>query len=89
MCKSAYGLVFIGGSLIDCFNAETPPLDPSLVLRIFYQMARGVAYLHAQTPPITHRDIKVGIQPTHHWCSKLYLHDRFRLRTSLLATIIR
>ncbi|KAH8385118.1 hypothetical protein KR200_005673 [Drosophila serrata] len=48
-----------GGSLIDCFNADTPAYDPSLVLRIFYQMARSVAYLHAQAPPITHRDIKI------------------------------
>uniref|UniRef100_A0A0K8VGN7 Cyclin-G-associated kinase n=1 Tax=Bactrocera latifrons TaxID=174628 RepID=A0A0K8VGN7_BACLA len=45
-----------GGSLIDCLNV---PFDPALVLRIFYQASRAVAHMHTQTPPISHRDIKI------------------------------
>ncbi|XP_054731167.1 cyclin-G-associated kinase [Anastrepha obliqua] len=45
-----------GGSLIDCLNT---PLDPALVLRVFYQASRAVVHMHTQTPPITHRDIKI------------------------------
>ncbi|ALC46161.1 aux [Drosophila busckii] len=48
-----------GGSLVDCFKLDNAPLDPPVVLRIFYQMARAVAHMHAQTPPIAHRDIKI------------------------------
>lgn len=47
-----------GGSLIDCMNVS---FDPALVLRIFYQASRAVAHMHIQTPPISHRDIKVLI----------------------------
>lgn len=52
--------LLIGGSLVDCFRVNNAPLDPPVVLRIFYQMARAVAHMHTQTPPIAHRDIKVG-----------------------------
>ncbi|XP_034485257.1 cyclin-G-associated kinase [Drosophila innubila] len=48
-----------GGSLIDCFRMDNSPLDPPVILRIFYQMARAVAHMHTQTPPIAHRDIKI------------------------------
>ncbi|XP_016990023.1 cyclin-G-associated kinase [Drosophila rhopaloa] len=48
-----------GGSLVDCFRANNAAIDPPLVLRIFYQMARAVACLHAQSPSIAHRDIKI------------------------------
>uniref|UniRef100_A0A1L8DMS9 Cyclin-G-associated kinase n=1 Tax=Nyssomyia neivai TaxID=330878 RepID=A0A1L8DMS9_9DIPT len=45
-----------GGSLVDCLQQ---PLDPTTVLRVFYQAARAVKHLHSQHPPITHRDIKI------------------------------
>ncbi|XP_036324600.1 cyclin-G-associated kinase [Rhagoletis pomonella] len=45
-----------GGSLIDCLNAS---LEPALVLRVFYQACRAVAHMHSQSPPMTHRDIKI------------------------------
>ncbi|XP_034117505.1 cyclin-G-associated kinase [Drosophila albomicans] len=48
-----------GGSLVDCFRVDNAPLDPPVILRIFYQMARAVAHMHTQTPPIAHRDIKI------------------------------
>ncbi|XP_039489806.1 cyclin-G-associated kinase [Drosophila santomea] len=48
-----------GGSLVDCLRTNNAPIDPTCVLRIFYQMARAVASLHAQSPPIAHRDIKI------------------------------
>lgn len=48
-----------GGSLVDCFRVDNSALDPPVILRIFYQMARAVAHMHTQSPPIAHRDIKV------------------------------
>ncbi|XP_075146704.1 cyclin-G-associated kinase [Haematobia irritans] len=45
-----------GGSLIDCLGTS---LDPSLILRIFYQAVKAVAHMHSQSPPIVHRDIKI------------------------------
>lgn len=49
---------FAGGSLIDCLGSA---LEPELVLRIFYQATKAVGHMHAQSPPITHRDIKVCV----------------------------
>ncbi|EDV92666.1 cyclin-G-associated kinase [Drosophila grimshawi] len=48
-----------GGSLVDCFRVDNTSLDPPVILRIFYQMARAVAHMHTQSPPIAHRDIKI------------------------------
>ncbi|XP_023165269.2 cyclin-G-associated kinase [Drosophila hydei] len=48
-----------GGSLVDCFRVDNSALDPPVILRIFYQMARAVAHMHTQSPPIAHRDIKI------------------------------
>ncbi|BFF88896.1 cyclin-G-associated kinase [Drosophila madeirensis] len=48
-----------GGSLVDCFKVDNGAIDPPVALRIFYQMARAVACMHAQEPPIAHRDIKI------------------------------
>ncbi|XP_055849819.1 cyclin-G-associated kinase [Episyrphus balteatus] len=45
-----------GGSLVDCLGSS---MDPALVLRVFYQATKAVGHLHAQNPPITHRDIKI------------------------------
>lgn len=36
-------------------------LSESEVLRIFSDICEGVAHLHNQNPPITHRDLKVRI----------------------------
>lgn len=49
-------LFLTGGSLIDCIGSA---IDPPLILRIFYQAAKAVAHMHAQSPPIVHRDIKI------------------------------
>ncbi|XP_033164964.1 cyclin-G-associated kinase [Drosophila mauritiana] len=48
-----------GGSLVDCFRTNNAPINPTCVLRTFYQMARAVASMHSQSPPIAHRDIKI------------------------------
>lgn len=56
--RKTFGIFYknLGGSLIDCLNVS---FDPALVLRIFYQASRAVAHMHTQTPPISHRDVKV------------------------------
>lgn len=72
LCKGAYRMQFnypastdtiptichliAGGTLMDCVN---DPIDPATVLKIAYQMTRAIAHMHSQSPPITHRDIKI------------------------------
>lgn len=49
------------GTLQDFLAKQDPsnPLDPKTVLKILIGVARGLAYIHGQTPmPILHRDIK-------------------------------
>lgn len=41
---------------MDCVN---DPIDPATILKIAYQMARAIGHMHGQSPPITHRDIKI------------------------------
>ncbi|KAK7100826.1 cyclin-G-associated kinase-like [Littorina saxatilis] len=48
-----------GGQLVDIINAQTSPMNPDLVLRVFYQTCRAVQHMHKQKPPIIHRDMKV------------------------------
>ena len=36
------------------------PYPPQQVLKMFYQTCRAVAHMHKQTPPVIHRDLKVG-----------------------------
>lgn len=45
-----------GGSLIDCLGSA---IEPDTVLKLIYQAAKAVGHMHAQTPSITHRDIKI------------------------------
>lgn len=45
-----------GGSLADCLGTA---IEPAVVLRVFYQATKAVGHLHAQVPPVTHRDIKI------------------------------
>lgn len=46
----------IGGSLIDCLETA---VEPETVLKIIYQATKAVSHMHAQTPSIIHRDIKI------------------------------
>lgn len=46
-----------GGSLIDCLGNA---IEPSTVLKIFYQATKAVAHMHSQKQAIVHRDIKVN-----------------------------
>lgn len=45
-----------GGSLIDCFGTS---FEPETAIKIVYQITRAIGHMHSQSPPITHRDIKV------------------------------
>ncbi|XP_031636854.1 cyclin-G-associated kinase-like isoform X2 [Contarinia nasturtii] len=45
-----------GGSLIDCMGTT---FEPDTVLKIIYQISKGISHMHNQNPPITHRDIKI------------------------------
>ena len=38
-------------------------LTPGQVLRVFYATCSAVAHMHAQQPPIIHRDLKVRHKP--------------------------
>ncbi|XP_030851434.1 cyclin-G-associated kinase [Strongylocentrotus purpuratus] len=48
-----------GGQLVDAINQRHMPLSCDDVLQTFYQACRGVQHMHKQTPPVTHRDIKL------------------------------
>ena len=48
-----------GGELVDIVNTRS--LSPRQVLRVFYETCQAIAHMHSQTPPIIHRDIKVGV----------------------------
>lgn len=48
--------ILAGGSLIDCLGTH---IEPEIVLKIFFQATKAVGHMHAQSPPIVHRDIKV------------------------------
>ena len=50
-----------GGSLVGMLqrrHKEGAPLQPAEVLRIFLDMCHAVAHMHAQQPPLAHRDVK-------------------------------
>jgi hypothetical protein len=46
------------GELYNYINDKTKPLDWALRLRIAWDIARGLAFLHASDPPLLHRDMK-------------------------------
>jgi serine/threonine protein kinase len=46
------------GELYNYINDKTKPLDWDLRLRIAWDVARGLAFLHASDPPLLHRDMK-------------------------------
>ncbi|KAK4875159.1 hypothetical protein RN001_011581 [Aquatica leii] len=48
-----------GGSLVDILKSLNGPFDPEIITRLFYQTCRAVSHMHNQTPPITHRDLKI------------------------------
>jgi hypothetical protein len=56
----------IGGGLIDFMNTRLQDrLTESEILKIFGDVAQGVACMHYLQPPLLHRDIKVPLpQPT-------------------------
>lgn len=46
------------GSMFHRLQDKTTPLDWELALRWMYEIARGIATLHAWDPVIVHRDLK-------------------------------
>lgn len=87
LMKSAIVSIFAGGSLIDCLGST---IEPEIVLKIFYQATKAVGHMHAQSPPIVHRDIKVG---TVHSCVPASSYEivvsLFRLRISYSVSMVR
>lgn len=51
-------VISTGGPLEDALKNKV--LTPQQVLRVFYATCSAVAAMHSQSPPIIHRDIKVG-----------------------------
>jgi len=49
---------FCPQSLYDLLSRATEPLKPSQVMRIAYQVALGIFYLHSCKPPVLHLDLK-------------------------------
>lgn len=54
------GCCVSGGQVVDIINERDGPLPIEIVLKIFYQACKAVQHLHKQSPPIIHRDLKVG-----------------------------
>ena len=46
------------GSLFDLIHNKSVVIDHDRIHRVLLQTARGMCYLHAQQPPILHRDLK-------------------------------
>ena len=54
--------LLVGGGLIDFMNTRLQDrLIESEILKIFADVAQGVACMHYLQPPLLHRDIKVGV----------------------------
>lgn len=49
----------LGGPLISILQKHV--LSPEQICKIFHNAASAVCHMHDRNPPITHRDIKVGI----------------------------
>mmetsp|Transcript_1675 Transcript_1675/g.4713 ORF Transcript_1675/g.4713 Transcript_1675/m.4713 type:complete len:451 (+) Transcript_1675:31-1383(+) len=47
------------GSLVDLVMPGMPSLSEEKLLSVFHPVCKAVAHLHAQNPPITHRDLKL------------------------------
>ena len=47
-----------GGTLAGLLYSSTELVDMQVALRMAYEAALGIAYLHSRNPPIVHRDIK-------------------------------
>jgi AP2-associated kinase len=72
----AYSILMTGGGLIDFMNTRLQDrLTESEILKIFGDVAQGVACMHYLQPPLLHRDIKVHLKLV--FCLLIY-----RLRTS-------
>lgn len=48
-----------GGSLMEALQNRGSAFPLQTILRVFYQMCRAVQHMHAQVPPIAHRDLKL------------------------------
>lgn len=48
-----------GGSLMEALQHRGTAFPLQTILRVFYQTCRAVQHMHAQVPPIAHRDLKL------------------------------
>ncbi|XP_072940356.1 cyclin-G-associated kinase [Epargyreus clarus] len=48
-----------GGSLMEALQNRGQAFPLQTILRVFYQTCRAVQHMHAQVPPIAHRDLKL------------------------------
>lgn len=48
-----------GGSLMEALQNRGTAFPLPTILRVFYQTCRAVQHMHAQVPPIAHRDLKL------------------------------
>ncbi|XP_073985942.1 cyclin-G-associated kinase isoform X3 [Rhodnius prolixus] len=51
--------LYTGGTLVEIMQKNSNGLPPDIVTKIIWQTCKAVQHMHAQTPPIVHRDLKV------------------------------
>lgn len=45
--------------MVEILQCRKTAFEPEVVCRIFYQVCRAVSHMHAQTPEVIHRDLKI------------------------------
>jgi Protein kinase domain len=81
----------VEGESLAARRRRKAPLDYEQVLRFLREAAESLAYLHGQTPPIVHRDIKPGnviLRPDGSYCLVDFGSVRDRLKPEGGSTVV-
>ena len=81
----------VEGESLAARRRRKAPLDYEQVLRFLREAATSLAYLHGQTPPIVHRDIKPGnviLRPDGSYCLVDFGSVRDRLKPEGGSTVV-
>lgn len=81
----------VEGESLAARRRRKAPLDYEQVLRFLREAAMSLAYLHGQTPPIVHRDIKPGnviLRPDGSYCLVDFGSVRDRLKPEGGSTVV-
>jgi len=47
------------GHLLDLLERNAGKLKEQTIINVLAQIVKGICYMHSQTPPVAHRDIKI------------------------------